>query len=136
MNNLKKSFVAAVLAAAALTATARDSDRPSRPEGAPMRPRGMAPLLAVLDANHDGVIDAKEIESASAALKSLDKNGDGTLTREELQPVGPEGRPGRPGGPGGPRGPRGPRGPGGPGGPGGLERHGGEGRPDRPGPAE
>ena len=47
----------------------------------------LPPLVAVLDANHDGVIDAGEIADASAALKSLDKNGDGKLTVEELRPA-------------------------------------------------
>jgi Ca2+-binding EF-hand superfamily protein len=55
------------------------------------------PLMAALDANHDGVIDEKEIANASAALKTLDKNGDGKLTRDELFPQ-------RQGGQGGPRG--------------------------------
>ena len=52
--------------------------------------------MAALDANHDGVIDANEIANAPAALKSLDKNGDGKLTPDEF--MGP--RPHRPGGPG------------------------------------
>src|SRR6187402_65445 len=39
----------------------------------------LPPLVAVLDANHDGVIDQTEISQASAALKQLDKNGDGQL---------------------------------------------------------
>lgn len=55
------------------------------------------PLMAALDANHDGVIDEKEIANASAALKKLDKNGDGKLTRDEIMPP-------RPAGQGGPRG--------------------------------
>ena len=53
------------------------------------------PLIGVLDANHDGVIDATEIANASAALKQLDKNGDGELTPDELHPPRPErGQPG------------------------------------------
>src|SRR2546422_6527720 len=51
-------------------------------------PRAKAPpplVVATLDANHDGVIDAVEIANASQALKSLDKNADGRLTREELR---------------------------------------------------
>jgi hypothetical protein len=43
----------------------------------------------VLDADHNGVIDQQEIANASAALKQLDKNGDGQLTREELGPPPP-----------------------------------------------
>jgi len=61
----------------------------------------MMPLFKALDANGDGVIDAKEIANAPAALKTLDKNKDGKLTSDELRPnFGP----GRPGGPGGPPG--------------------------------
>src|ERR1043165_489382 len=64
------------------------------------------PLIAALDTNRDGVIDETEIANASAALKTLDKNGDGKLTFDELRPPRPprgEGRdfpPGPP--PGGP----------------------------------
>jgi len=50
------------------------------------------PLFAALDANHDGVIDQTEIANASAALRTLDKNGDGNLTPDELMP--PRLRPG------------------------------------------
>lgn len=78
------------------------------------------PLETALDANGDGVIDAKEIANASAALKKLDKNGDGKLTEDEYRPMRPQGGPGGPGGQGGPGGGRG--GPGGqqPGGEGGA----------------
>jgi EF hand len=44
------------------------------------------PVLAALDANHDGKISAREIQSSSAALMTLDKNGDGKLTPAELFP--------------------------------------------------
>lgn len=59
----------------------------------------MHPLQQALDANGDGVIDAKEIANAVAALKKLDKNGDGRLTEDEYRPARPQG--GGPGGPGG-----------------------------------
>lgn len=95
-----------------------DEQPPEPPQGGPEGKRPVPPLIAALDANHDGVIDASEIANATAALKALDKNNDGQLTMEELRPAGgrgPGGRgPGGPGGPGGPRGPRGPRGPQGP----------------------
>jgi hypothetical protein len=39
-----------------------------------------------LDANHDGVISAEEIANAGAALLTLDKNGDGQLTPDEIHP--------------------------------------------------
>ncbi|MCX6893131.1 MAG: hypothetical protein NTX51_16665 [Verrucomicrobia bacterium] len=39
-----------------------------------------------MDANSDGVIDADELANAPAALKTLDKNGDGQLTADEFLP--------------------------------------------------
>jgi hypothetical protein len=94
--------------------------------------RPMNPIVAALDLNKDGIIDAEEIAKASKSLKKLDKNGDRKLTSEEFRPQQPGGM-GGPGGQGGP-GMRGQRGPGmqgggrGPGGQGG----GGEDRPQRP----
>jgi hypothetical protein len=55
-----------------------DGHRPPRP-----------PLIAALDANGDGVIDAAEIANAPAALLKLDKNGDGKLTPDEYRPHRP-----------------------------------------------
>ncbi len=49
----------------------------------------LPPVVVALDANHDGVIDASELANASTALKTLDKNGDGQLTRDELRPPRP-----------------------------------------------
>lgn len=74
---------------------APQSDGPPGPRG--QGSPGMAgqrpppPVIAALDANHDGVIDADEIKNASNALKTLDKNGDGKLTRDELHPPRPDG---------------------------------------------
>jgi Ca2+-binding EF-hand superfamily protein len=51
--------------------------------------------VTALDTNHDGVIDSNEIANAPAALKALDKNGDGQLTPDEY--IGP--RPSNAGGP-------------------------------------
>jgi hypothetical protein len=75
--------------------------RGPRPEGRgePGGQRPPSPLIAVLDANQDGVIDANEIANASAALKTLDTNNDGQLTLDELRPARPEG-PGAGPGPG------------------------------------
>jgi hypothetical protein len=47
---------------------------------------GANPVLAALDADHDAVISASEIESAAAALKRLDLNGDGKLLPVEVAP--------------------------------------------------
>jgi len=93
---------------------------PSSPS-APGRPgprrgfRPPPPLIAVLDANHDGVISADEIANASKSLLTLDKNGDGQLTQDELRPHRPpppraegdgqhDGPPPQDGGPDGPAG--------------------------------
>ena len=93
--------VAALLGVLSLTAYAQDAGGP--PEGGPGGGKGgpgmgggrrPAPLVVgALDANHDGVIDADEIANASAALKTLDKNGDGKLTRDEFLGKPPGGRP-------------------------------------------
>jgi hypothetical protein len=80
--------------------------RPPPPGGTnqfQLRPRRggrhpVPPLVAALDVNRDGQLDATEIANASAALLKLDANGDGSLTREELCPRPPRGA----GGPGGP----------------------------------
>jgi predicted O-methyltransferase YrrM len=73
--------------------------------------------MAALDADGDGELSAQEIAGAVLALKKLDRNSDGRLSREELRPQ--FGGPGGPGGfgPGG-RGMPGGFGLGGPGGPG------------------
>lgn len=47
----------------------------------------MFPLMQALDADGDGELSAKEIENASAALKTLDKDKNGRLTREEMFPA-------------------------------------------------
>lgn len=63
-------------------------DKPA--DGQQRRPGN--PIIAALDANGDGTIDAAEISNAPAALRKLDKNGDGKLTREELRPGNREGQ--------------------------------------------
>jgi len=75
----------------------RDEYLPPRPDGGtnapPPGPDGhrppRPPIIAALDANGDGIIDASEIANASAALLKLDKNGDGKLTPDEWRPHRP-----------------------------------------------
>ncbi len=85
-------------------------ERPDRGPGGPggdRQRRPMPPIIGALDANGDGVIDEQEIANASAALRKLDKNGDGKLTMEEMMPPRSSGFAGGPeGGPNGQRGPR------------------------------
>jgi hypothetical protein len=45
----------------------------------------MVPVMRVLDANGDGIMDANECAQAGVALMRLDRNGDGQLTADELQ---------------------------------------------------
>lgn len=46
----------------------------------------MPPIIDALDKDGDGVISTKEIDSATQALKELDKDDNGKLTEEELRP--------------------------------------------------
>lgn len=98
---MKIQSTAAIFAVAlATTLVSANAQEAERPEG---RQRPMHPIVAALDTNKDGVLDDKEIAAAPTALKSLDKNSDGKITREEMAPARGEGR--------GPRGEgRGPRG--------------------------
>jgi hypothetical protein len=123
-NNMKNKIAIALavlaLGASAFVASAQDNNPPppgGGPDGqggpgGPGGPGGMMGrrpppnlLMQALDVNHDGVIDADEIANAPAELKTLDKNGDGKLTQDELRPPrptngGPNGGPnGRPPGP-------------------------------------
>jgi hypothetical protein len=81
-----------IAAAQTTNAPPGDGDAPFPPGGPGMRGhRGPPPFIGALDANRDGIIDADEIANATAALKKLDKDGDGQLSLAEL--LGP-----RPGG--------------------------------------
>ncbi len=96
---MKKSLLLAaaafLVAASNLTAQPADGAPPDQGDNPPPphrhhRPPPL-PIVTVLDANGDGVIDADEIANAPAALKKLDKNGDGQLTPDEYMPPLPEG---------------------------------------------
>jgi Ca2+-binding EF-hand superfamily protein len=107
---MKHTIVLALLAlgASALMAGAQDNsnDGPPGSGGGPGGPGGGGPggpgrhhrppplpIVMALDTNHDGVIDAAEIANASAALLTLDKNGDGVLTTNEYMPPMPKDAP-------------------------------------------
>ncbi len=117
-NKIAIALAVLALGASAFVASAQDNNMPP-PGGGPdgqggpggfggsggmIRRPPPSPLMQALDVNHDGVIDADEIANAPAALKTLDKNGDGKLTQDELRPPrpmngGPDGANGRPPGP-------------------------------------
>jgi Ca2+-binding EF-hand superfamily protein len=75
-----------------------NEDNGTEPPPGPGRGRGMErsfgppadPVIKVLDADQDGEISSAEIDNASAALMTLDTNGDGVLSRDELCPERPE----------------------------------------------
>ena len=51
------------------------------------RPRPGIPLMTALDADQDGTVSESEIASAPESLRSLDVDGDGRLTTDELLPA-------------------------------------------------
>ena len=49
-------------------------------------------LLVIFDTDKDGSLTSAEINGAPAALKALDKNGDGQLAADEIRPLQGQGR--------------------------------------------
>lgn len=90
MKLVTKSVIAAAIAALSISAIAQDAGKRPGP-GGPEGRRPASPVVEALDANHDGVIDASEINNASVALRTLDKNNDGQLSADEIRPQRPEG---------------------------------------------
>jgi EF hand domain-containing protein len=92
---LKVILTILTLGAAGFVAQAQDDGGP--PDGGPQGGQGFhhrpppLPLARALDVNHDGIIDSNEIANASAELLTLDKNGDGQLTKDEYLPPHPPG---------------------------------------------
>ena len=84
--------------AAAQAGPGGPGERAGREGGRGEGPRGdmnfirMDPILAAVDTNGDGVLSADEIRKAPEALRKLDKDGDGKVSREEAMPAGGRGR--------------------------------------------
>lgn len=107
--NLKLMLTVLALGASAFLVGAQDNNNDGPPPGGgngggpggfggPGGPRGFRrppplPIVQALDTNHDGIIDSNEIANASAALLTLDKNGDGKLTADEYMPPMPKDAP-------------------------------------------
>ena len=83
--------IAVTFGLGALTALAQEPGGPPPGGPPPGHRHPPSPLMMVLDTNRDGELDAAEIANASAALRTLDKNGDGKLSGEELRPPPPPG---------------------------------------------
>ena len=86
-NKMKTTIATLIALTAGLSVLQAQSNLGSgSPKASTQRAKAQPPLVvATLDANHDGIIDAGEIANASQALKSLDKNADGRLSPEELR---------------------------------------------------
>jgi Ca2+-binding EF-hand superfamily protein len=89
--------LAALLSSVGIYTQGQQAQEPAQ-QPAPIPPIMQAsPLLNAIDVNHDGRIDSTELADAPARLKTLDKNADGKITRDEgALPAGY----GRPAGPG------------------------------------
>lgn len=88
MKTATRLAIAAALWSGGSLAIAQDEAPEEGKRPRPDRPPN--PLVAALDADKDKEISADEIANASEALKTLDKNADGKLTREELRPGRPK----------------------------------------------
>lgn len=67
--------------ATVLTASAKES-RPPKGHRPPPPPSA---LFEAIDTDHDGTLSAEEIKNAAESIAKLDTNGDGEITRDELQ---------------------------------------------------
>jgi Ca2+-binding EF-hand superfamily protein len=47
-----------------------------------------SPLFTALDQNQDGILSADELRAAASVMKTLDKDGDGKLSKAECLPAG------------------------------------------------
>ena len=88
------TLIAALVASSAWFALAQDEAPARRGQGGAGGPGGgpggmlaRLPVYKALDANSDGVLSKEEIANASAALLTLDKDGNGELSAEEISPA-------------------------------------------------
>ncbi len=64
----------------------RDGQRGRGPGGFGGFGGGPSPIMTALDTDKDGELSTSEINAATASLKTLDKNKDGKIDREEQRP--------------------------------------------------
>jgi len=86
-------LIALAMTVAALNSVAQGQGGPPGGQGGPGGPGGRGPggfrggggaLMDALDLNKDGELDSREIQNAPISLRTLDKNKDFKLTRDEL----------------------------------------------------
>lgn len=94
MKSIRTQLAIALLGCAAAGAALAQDDKPEGgpPPGPPPghRPPPPPAVIVVLDADKNGELSAEEIAKAVEALKTLDKDGDGKLSHEEMCPPPPE----------------------------------------------
>jgi hypothetical protein len=86
-----KIWIHTLLAAACIATLSAQPPQDGQQQQDGVRPPPPPPIVGAVDANHDGTISAEEIANASEALKQLDQDGDGQLSREEFCPPPPRG---------------------------------------------
>lgn len=98
---LHKTHLALLLALGATAGLLQAQDEPSDRQGPPPPPHGGGhrpppppPIIVVLDVDKNSEISAEELAKATESLKTLDKDGDGKLTIQEIcpPPPGPRGK--------------------------------------------
>lgn len=91
------SLGTAAVLSAQTTPTDSGSSGPRRGGHGPGGPgRGGHPIVRALDTDKDRELSAAEITNAPASLRALDKNGDGTVSFDDLRPARPADAPERP----------------------------------------
>lgn len=93
MNLGKILCLVSVLGLGATASAQPHGHRSDGPAGRHGRPPGGHPIIRAIDADKNGVVSAAELAGASAAILSLDTNGDGTVSSSELHPARPRGTP-------------------------------------------
>jgi hypothetical protein len=87
---------AAVLSAQTTTPDGSTGSRrggPGGPGGHGGPRRGGNPIIRVIDADKNGEVSSTELANAPAAIRTLDANGDGIVSADELRPMRPANAP-------------------------------------------